>query len=74
MHNTTGIETEDVVVEATVISHITVGHTEWVPIRAKTEVPRKTDTRRTWCGATRYREVRETVPDRAVQYFIVKLM
>ena len=33
VHNTTGIGADSVVVETTVILHITVGHTECVPIR-----------------------------------------
>ena len=52
-HKIMGIGAEAVVVEPTVILHITVGHTECVPIRAKTAGPRHTDNRRTRCGAIR---------------------
>ena len=62
------------VVEATVILHITVGHTEYLPIQAKTAGPHQTDTRRMQCGATRFWEVRETAPDRPVQYLQVKII
>ena len=37
VHNTTGIDTDAVVVDSTVILHITFGHTEFFPIRAKSE-------------------------------------
>ena len=57
VHNTTGIGAEAVVVESTVIVHITVGHTECVPIRAKTAGPQHKDNRRTRCGAIRCWEV-----------------
>ena len=49
---TTGIGAEAVVVEPIVILHITVGHTECVPIRAKTAGPQKKDTKRTRCVVT----------------------
>ena len=35
-HKTTGIGAEIVVVDPTVLLHLTVGHTECVPIQAKT--------------------------------------
>ena len=60
VHNTMGIGAEAEVVESTGILHINVGHTECVTIRENTAGPRKTDTRRTWCGATRCQEVRKT--------------
>ena len=41
------IGVEAVVVEPTVILHIAVGHTEFVPIWAKTEGPQKMATKRT---------------------------
>ena len=53
--NTTGIGAEAVVVDPTVILHITIGHTECVPIRAKTLVTKQTDTKMTRCGVTRCR-------------------
>ena len=53
VHKTTGIGAEVVVVVATVILHINVGHTECVPIRAKTAGHQQTDTRRTRCGTIR---------------------
>ena len=37
-HKTAGIGAEAVVVEPTVILHITVGHTECVPIRSNIEI------------------------------------
>ena len=38
-HKTTGIGAEAVVVNSTLILHITVGHTECVPIQVKTAGP-----------------------------------
>ena len=35
VHKTMGIDVEDTEVEPTLISHITVGHTECVPIRSR---------------------------------------
>ena len=43
VHNTTEIGAEAVVVKATGILHITVRHTDCVPIQAKTSGPRQTD-------------------------------
>ena len=74
LHKTTGIGTEVVVLDSTVILHITVGHTECVPIQANTAGPNQTDTKRTRCGGTRCREVKETAPDRSGIYLLVKLM
>ena len=51
VHNTTRIGAEAVMVESTVILHITVGHTECVPIREKTAGPQQIDTISTWFGA-----------------------
>ena len=65
VHNTAGIGAEAVVGMSTVILHITVGHTECVPIRSKTSGTWQTDTRRTRCGATRCLEVRKTAPARS---------
>ena len=62
-HKTTGISGEAVVVETTVILHITVGHTEFLPIRVKTALPHKMSTKRTRYGVTIFREVIETAPD-----------
>ena len=74
VHNTTVIGAKAVVVESTVILHITVVHTECVPIWAQTSEPWQTDTRRTRCRAIRCREVSETVPDRLGSYLIVKIL
>ena len=74
VHKPTWIGAEDVVVESTVILHITVGHIECVPIQANTAGPRQTDTRRTRCGATGYWQVSLTAPARLVRYLLVKLM
>ena len=74
VYSTTVIGAEAVMVEATLILHITVGHMECVPIRAKTAGTRKMDTRRTWCSATRFQNVIETAPDRSGQYLLVKLI
>ena len=70
---TTGLGAEAVVVEPIVILHITVGHTECVPIQANTAGSNQTDTKRTRCGGTRCREVKETAPDRSGLYLLVKL-
>ena len=72
-HKTTGIGAEAVVVEPTVILHITVGHTECVPIRVNTAGPQKMATKITWYGVTRYWSVKETAPDRSGRYLLVKL-
>ena len=64
-HKTTGIGAEVVVVEPTVILHITIGHTECVPIREKTAGPQQTDTKRTRCGVTRSQEGKKTALDRS---------
>ena len=73
-HKTTVIGADAMVVEPTVILHITVGHTECVPIRANTAGTQKTDTKKTRCGVTRCREVKENAPDRSGRYLLVKLM
>ena len=57
-HKTTGIGAKAVVVETTVILHITVGHTECVPSRAKIELTQRMATRRTQFGVIRCRSVR----------------
>ena len=54
-HKTTGIDTEAVVVEPTLILHNTVGHTECVPTRAKIAVPHQMTTKRAQCGVTKFR-------------------
>ena len=73
-HKTMEIGVEAVVVEPTVILHIAVGHTEFVPIWAKTEGPQKMATKRTQYGASRCRAGRETEPDRLGGYVLIKLM
>ena len=73
-HKTTGIGAEVVVVEPTVILHITIGHTECVPIREKTAGPQQMDTKRTQYGVTRCQAVIETEPYRWGRYLIMKLM
>ena len=73
-HKTTGIGAEFVVVEPTVILHITIGHTECVPIREKTAGPQQMDTKRTQYGVTRCQAVIETEPYRWGRYLIMKLM
>ena len=62
---TTGIGAGAVVVEPTVILHITVGHMECVTIRAKNTGTQKTDTKRKRCGVTRCRELKDTAPVRS---------
>ena len=64
VQKTTGIGVEAVVVESTLILHITVGNTEYVPIRANTEGPQNMATKRTRFCVTRFRAMRETAPDR----------
>ena len=64
-HKIMGIGAEAVVVEPTVILHITVGHTECVPIREKTAGIQNIATKRTQYGVTRCRVLRETAPDRS---------
>ena len=61
-HKTTVIDAEAVVFDPTVILHITVGHTECVPILANTSGTQQTDTKRTCCDITRCQEVKETAP------------
>ena len=53
----TEIGEEAVVVKPTVILHITVGHTECVPIQKQDSGPHQTYTKRTQCGVTICREV-----------------
>ena len=65
VHKTMGIDVEDTAVEPTVISHITVGHTECVPIPTKTTNPQHINTKSTRCGVTRCWEVKETAPYRS---------
>ena len=62
---TTGIGAEVVVVNPTVILHITVGHTECVLIQENTVGHQQTDTRRMRCGATGCWYVRKNAPDRS---------
>ena len=73
-HKTTGIGTEAMVVEPAVISHVTVGHTYCVPIRAKAAGPQHMANKRTYYGVTRCWLVSETAPDRLGQYLLIKLM
>ena len=73
-HKTTVIGAEAAEVEPTVISHITVGHTECVPIQANIVGHQGMATRRTQCGVIRCQAVRETAPDRSDQYLLIKLM
>ena len=73
-HKTTEIGVEAVVVKPTVISHITVGNTECVPIQVNTTGTQQMATKRTRYGVTRCRAVRETAPSRSGQYLIIKLM
>ena len=58
VHNTTGIGAEAVMVESTVILHITVGHTECVPIWVNTAGPQNMATKRTHYGVTIFCAVR----------------
>ena len=74
VHNTKGIGAEAVLVESTLILHITVGHTAYVPINENTAGPRKTDTIRTRCGATRFWELSKTAPYKSGRYPLVKLI
>ena len=73
-HKTTGIDAEAVVVKPTVILHITIRHTQYVPIRVKTAGPHQMDIKITWYVVTRCRAVEETATDRSDQYLLVKLM
>ena len=57
-HKTTGIGAESVAVEPTVILHITIGHTECVPIRSKTSGPLQMTTKSMGYGVTRFRAVK----------------
>ena len=66
-HKTAGIGAEDMIVDLAVILHITVGHTEFLPIRVKTALPHKMSTKRTRYGVTIFREVIETAPDSSGQ-------
>ena len=52
-YKTTGIGADAVVVEPTVILHITFGHTENVPILANTAGPQQMPTKMTQYGVTR---------------------
>ena len=54
-HKTTVIDAEAVVFDPTVILHITVGHTECVPIRLNTSGPHQMYTKRMRYGVTRCR-------------------
>ena len=73
-HKIMGIRADAMVVEPTVILHITVGHTECVPIRSNTTGPRQMVTTRTQCGVKICRVVKETAPDSSGQYLLIKLM
>ena len=73
-HKTTGIGVEAAAVEPTVISHITVGHTECVPIRENIAGHYRMSTRSNQYGIIRCRAARETAPDRSGQYLLIKLM
>ena len=64
-HKTTGIGVEAAAVTPTVISHITFGHTECVPIQEKIAGHHRMSSRRTHYGVIRCQEVRETAPDRS---------
>ena len=68
------IGVEAVVIDPTVILHITDGHTECVPIRVNNSGPQKITTKRTQYGVTRCWAVRETAPDRSGRYLLIKLM
>ena len=57
-HKTLVIGAGGASVEPTVISHITVGHTEYVPIRAKISGHQRMATRRTRNGVIRFWSVR----------------
>ena len=59
MQNKMVVGAEDVVIEATLILQITVGHMECVPIQEKNAGPRKKNTRKTRCGATIFQEVKK---------------
>ena len=74
VHKTTVIGMEAMVVDPTVILHITIGHTECVPIREKTVGPQNMANKITCYGVTRFRVVRETAPDRLVRYLLIKIM
>ena len=65
-HKKTGIVKEAAAVEPTVISHITVGHTECVLIRENIAGHHHMATRRTQYSVIICRAVRETEPDRLV--------
>ena len=69
-----GIGVGAVVVGTAINLHITVGHTECVPIRENTAGPQQMDTNSTWCGVTRCWAVKETAPNRSGLYLLVKLM
>ena len=73
-HKTTGICAEVAAVEPTVILHITVGHTECVPIRANISGHQWMATRRTQYGVIICMAVIETAPDRSGQYLLIKIM
>ena len=73
-HKKTGIGADAVVVEPTVILHITVGHMKCLPIWVKNSGTQQMDTKRTRYGVPRCRAVRETAPDRSGRYLLIKLM
>ena len=73
-HKTTGIGAEAVMVNPTVILHITVGHTECVTILVNTAGSHQMATKRNWHGVTRCLSVKETSPDRSGRYLLIKLM
>ena len=73
-HKTTEIGAEAMVVEPTVILHITVGHTEFVTIRVNIAGPQKMATKSLRYGVTRCRAVIENAPDRSGRYLLIKLM
>ena len=63
-HTTMRISAEAVVVEPTAISHITVEHTECVPIQENIAIPQRMSTRRMNYGVIICWAVRETAPER----------
>ena len=70
----TGIGAEAVVVEPKLILHVTVGHTECVPIQENIAGPQQMATKRTHNGVIRCGAVIETAPDRSGRYLLIKLM
>ena len=73
-HTKIRIGAEAVVVDLIVILHINIGHTECVPIQAKTARPHHMATKRTQYGVTRSRSLRETAPDMSGQFLLIKLI